>query len=840
MAAPDISGITYSDTAGDAPLPVHVDCSSVVCDGVDNPFEDLLFFIDWGEDTSFTNGASGADGRKSWNPEAGHAYNTPGSYTVTIKVWNRSTNEVSTPHTQTITVGTFDGTKYYIDPTLGDDVLGDGSEVTPWQTYAKIESERSDDTAFYIKAGETLAAPAAGINLGNAAFWDGTPAQPTATTPLIIGRYDAGADPIIEGHAAPSGNGVIFCNKAEHVRVVNVKLDGNAGGDTCINAHDDLLLYDCELDDGYYGLSVGYEHNVMAYDCLIQDMQHYCVYADHAGAGGGGQAYYPSVGLALVGCTLDDSGIATNHSTARLWVSDSVIQWCHLDGWAEGQGSAAAGIKCHGSSAGAVQGEYNCIVDNTFGNTGVGPFIWVGPQAPQYAEECHHLLVERNVGTLPATGTFIQGRGGRYVTVRDNVVKECQNFASFAQYGVGAIKSYYWKFRNNSIYSTSATFRFIFIAASADGMGFTGFEWKSNLMTAPNSSGFAIEDLSDDMNINLVSSADNQYGLNDPDWIAYIGQSYYSLAGLQELNPAQEVGSSEEAPAYTDGPNGDLTLTSEAPAIDTGTDFGLGVDALTAKRTYGELWDKGAYEYGAPTWEPLEPEIDVDTSPVNFGNIITTESSDEYTWTINNTGDEDLTVSGITVLDATDFAVTTGAAGMTIAAGESDTCGVTFTPTGAGLKSTTLRIASDDTDEANTDVAITGTGVAASGGSSNVTQSGMRGLVDQLAVMTSYTERSRRDDMAQVRVYGVAGERHVLDYVTVSYSATPTRALPPRVLWYGYVNGVVVTQEVALVTSGPHHFRFPKPVQYDENTEMGAILTGGGTGIYGNLNIGVR
>lgn len=86
----------------------------------------------------------------------------------------------------------------------------------------------------------------------------------------------------------------------------------------------------------------------------------------------------------------------------------------------------------------------------------------------------------------------------------------------------------------------------------------------------------------------------------------------------------------------------------------------------------------------------------------DFGTTTTTR-----TYTIQNTGTADLTISGITFTgaNASEFSVTTPPA-ATVTAGNSTTFVVTFTAAGSGVKFATVNIANDDPDELTYDFSI--------------------------------------------------------------------------------------------------------------------------------------
>ncbi|MBL7999252.1 MAG: choice-of-anchor D domain-containing protein, partial [Candidatus Kapabacteria bacterium] len=96
------------------------------------------------------------------------------------------------------------------------------------------------------------------------------------------------------------------------------------------------------------------------------------------------------------------------------------------------------------------------------------------------------------------------------------------------------------------------------------------------------------------------------------------------------------------------------------------------------------------------------------TNHTDFGGI--TATSLARTYTIQNTGTSDLTLSGITVggTNATEFAVSGISFPATITQGTSTTFTVTFTPTANGTRTATISVANNDCDEAPYTFAVSG------------------------------------------------------------------------------------------------------------------------------------
>lgn len=106
------------------------------------------------------------------------------------------------------------------------------------------------------------------------------------------------------------------------------------------------------------------------------------------------------------------------------------------------------------------------------------------------------------------------------------------------------------------------------------------------------------------------------------------------------------------------------------------------------------------------------PSVDNDT---DFGEVLRDNQTVSKTFTIENLGNTDLTLSGdpiITLSDnAGDFTVTTQPTTSTISASNSQTFTITFNPSDIGASSSTVNISSNDSDESLYTFTIQGTGL---------------------------------------------------------------------------------------------------------------------------------
>ena len=109
------------------------------------------------------------------------------------------------------------------------------------------------------------------------------------------------------------------------------------------------------------------------------------------------------------------------------------------------------------------------------------------------------------------------------------------------------------------------------------------------------------------------------------------------------------------------------------------------------------------------------PKIDAKPNPADFGAVLVGSSSQPVPITISNAGPGSLTISAVAVsgMDAASFTVVPPALPMVIAAGSSRALAPVFSPTVAGKADARLTLMTDDPNNLNFDVALTGSGLAA-------------------------------------------------------------------------------------------------------------------------------
>ncbi len=142
--------------------------------------------------------------------------------------------------------------------------------------------------------------------------------------------------------------------------------------------------------------------------------------------------------------------------------------------------------------------------------------------------------------------------------------------------------------------------------------------------------------------------------------------------------------------------------------------------------------DENPYNFsirGTGTADP-EPEIEIqgngavindgDITPssadhTDFGGAVIGTGSVVRTFTVSNTGDADLTVSGISLAgsDAGEYSVSSDPTPTVLSPGTDVDFQITFSPSAAGAQDAEVQVTNDDADEALYTFAVTGTGTAA-------------------------------------------------------------------------------------------------------------------------------
>jgi len=152
---------------------------------------------------------------------------------------------------------------------------------------------------------------------------------------------------------------------------------------------------------------------------------------------------------------------------------------------------------------------------------------------------------------------------------------------------------------------------------------------------------------------------------------------------------------------------GSLALNNGSTTAATAASIDMAYDQRGTgfTRTSGGTADIGAYEFLSG---PPLPEI-VITGDTAYGSLLVASGSVSKTYTIQNTGNANLTISSITA-DG-DFTYNNDLSVSTITSSSSATFTVTFDPTVSGNRTGTVTVNNNDSDEGTYEISVSGTGL---------------------------------------------------------------------------------------------------------------------------------
>lgn len=220
--------LAASRTSGSAPLGVVFDASATTSVGVTTrPFHDLYFVWDFG-DSGSGNYGQGHGTLVSRNtaigPVAAHLYETSGSYTVTLTVYDTAGNVAQT--TQGITVNAFSNANTICVQNGGDssfttaDSLFPGCSHVTTSSLSTVMTNLATDKRVLIFGGDVVT--------GNVALT-------SSKTNCLLGTYPVNSTKAIIRSTATTGDRIIGIGTCSDVRLVDLEFDGQSRTITAIN-----------------------------------------------------------------------------------------------------------------------------------------------------------------------------------------------------------------------------------------------------------------------------------------------------------------------------------------------------------------------------------------------------------------------------------------------------------------------------------------------------------------------------------------------------------------------------------------------------------------------------
>jgi len=404
---------TASRASGMGPLAVFFDAinpASGVVQPADGDHARPHYQWDFGDDPAAIWSTNGRSRNQAIGYVAGHVFDNPGTYSVTLTVTTVDGHVYR--YQQNITVEPFDGTTYYVSSSIGHDGYDGQSPTQPFQSVAKALSKAAPNTRILFKRGDrwststTTDMTAAGPGLIGAYYCSDGSDEPTQPKPQFT-------------HAGPN-DFLRFFSSARNWRICDLELIGLAptgcGIEGFTTLHENLIYRVSST-----GFGAAFLYSVAYYD----HDQNFIVDCDWTGTGGRG-VYLGGKRGALLG----NYGHHVGEHVLRVWHSQRyVISDNILHDPAPGHSHA---IKLHNKPGTYPPSEYVIVSGNSFrGDQWAATF---GPQNTTLNELVRKLIVERNLVTVQDDGRELIGISvwGPDIVIRNNAIN-----------GTGTNGSYY-------------------------------------------------------------------------------------------------------------------------------------------------------------------------------------------------------------------------------------------------------------------------------------------------------------------------------------------------------------------------------------------------------------
>jgi hypothetical protein len=408
--------------SGVAPLAVMFETAGTTADATKRPFHDLAYCWDFGDPDSGSYDTTGLSKNQGRGPSAGHVFDVPGTYTVTVSARDAmgrvksAALDITVEDPDQVFAGT---ATTCLSP--GGDFTGcpDGAEQVTGATLGTLQNSVAPGKRLLLQRGATFTG---GLRIN-------------VQGPGIVGAYGPSSDPRpiidmgqevfhisdqdpdfsdwrlmdMEIIGRPSEESIVYVGGLATDLLV-LRLKGTKMGEA-VEAPDSVIDY--WLANGKPG------HDVID-GLTIAD----CEFRDIVGGGGFNISYIAAHHLMLLGNVYNNS-TAGEHIIRTPWVDRGVFSNNDL-------GDAPSGrhvLKMHAPEfgmGGIGQGKYTeqvVISDNIFRSSGGHDWtVAIGPQNDQSDERVRDILFERNrflPGDVALVAVILWAQD---VTVRDNLL----------------------------------------------------------------------------------------------------------------------------------------------------------------------------------------------------------------------------------------------------------------------------------------------------------------------------------------------------------------------------------------------------------------------------------
>jgi hypothetical protein len=409
-------------TSGVAPLAVFFDTVGTTGDAAARPFHDLGYCWDFGDPDAGSFATTGFSKNQSRGPVAGHVFEKPGSYAVTVNARDAEGRVASREVTIDVDdpEDTFSGSDTLCFSASGDfEGCPAGADQVTATSVGELDSYLAPRKRLLLHRGETFS---------------GGPLRVNVQGPGVIGAYGSGHVPIVSTTAAAfyvSDSDPDFSDW----RIMDLEVDGQGGADSRAVEVQGLATYLTllrvvahDVGGGFHAGDsiINYWNNngSPGHDVIDGFTIADCTLYDLAGGGGHNFSYIAAHRLLLLGNSYTNS-TGGEHVVRTPWIDRGVIAHNVL-----GQAPQPRHVlKMHApgfTTANTVgEGKYTervLISDNRFDCSGGTQWcVALGPQNDTSDERLRDVIAERNYFG-PGEGTSVALLvWAADVSVRDNV-----------------------------------------------------------------------------------------------------------------------------------------------------------------------------------------------------------------------------------------------------------------------------------------------------------------------------------------------------------------------------------------------------------------------------------
>ncbi|HLD58439.1 MAG TPA: choice-of-anchor Q domain-containing protein [archaeon] len=516
-------------------------------------------------------GAKKSDGswfekNKAFGWNAAHVYENEGTYQVKLKIIDDEGGIHEYTQTINVTAEPTGGWTTYYFAASGNDLTGDGSQVSPFQSLEKAKSLAGDNVKLLFNRGNDFQVVSS---------W-----SPRASGAFYVGAYGIGNRPRFVVNTGGFVNG----SNLQDARFVDLWIDGGYPtvadpGSGFIYLGNNTLLLRTRVQDMTAAYDVMGRQNNVLQDCEAANIGRYDVWISD------------NPRTAVLGCVGTTSANNTE-APLRTYSEHLIVAHNTFTPFAD-----KSVFRFHGNTSGLIHSHVIVAYNDL---TGVQ--VNVAGESASTAAVLRHIVIEGNQINITPMPRGSDNYGSDYLTLRNNryTTSSDATIINFtAGYNGGPYSHSITKIINNSAYTSNTTY--IKLVSGAGLVGANALVVKNNAISGPlltDAGNTKIYNLASHLASDpLLQSGNNNYylpKLTTP--YRDSASSNYTLAQWQAKG--QDAGTTAADPMFTNPATGNLLLRTGSPGINTGDATMLPWNRIDADgKPRGLQPDIGAFEY---------------------------------------------------------------------------------------------------------------------------------------------------------------------------------------------------------------------------------------------------